>query len=41
MRFTEQGVFLDGHDAPAEREHGTKLGLDKLDAALRREPASA
>lgn len=28
--FTEQGVFLDGHDTPAQREEGTKLMLDKL-----------
>ncbi|OCT12955.1 polyketide cyclase [Paenibacillus pectinilyticus] len=28
--FTEQGVFLDGHDSPAQREHGTKEMLDKL-----------
>ena len=34
--FTEQGVFLDGHDTPAEREHGTRSLLEKLDAELRR-----
>lgn len=28
--FTEQGAFLDGHDTPAHREHGTRLGLDRL-----------
>lgn len=28
--YTEQGVFLDGHDTPEQREHGTKLMLDKL-----------
>jgi uncharacterized protein YndB with AHSA1/START domain len=39
--FTEQGVFLDGHDEPAQREAGTGGLLDKLDAELRREPARA
>ena len=39
--FTEQAVFLDGADSPAEREHGTRALLDNLDAALRREPAGA
>lgn len=28
--YTEQGVFLDGHDTPEQREHGTKVMLDKL-----------
>lgn len=32
--FTEQGVFLDGHDTPAQREHGTKEMLDKLGVQL-------
>ena len=32
--FTEQGVFLDGHDTPAQREHGTGEMLDKLGAQL-------
>lgn len=35
LTFTEQGVFLDGHDTPAEREHGTKALLDNLGEALR------
>ena len=39
--FTEQAVFLDGADTPAEREQGTRALLDNLDAALRREPATA
>ncbi len=34
MRYTEQGVFLDGIDTPAEREHGTGELLDKLGQAL-------
>jgi uncharacterized protein YndB with AHSA1/START domain len=39
--FTEQGAFLDGHDTPAQREHGTRSLLDKLDVALQREPENA
>lgn len=39
--FTEQAVFLDGADTAATREQGTRTLLDNLDAALRREPASA
>ena len=31
----EQGVFLDGLDAPAEREHGTNALLDALESHLR------
>ena len=34
--FTEQGAYLDGHDAPAERERGTRDLLDALGAELRR-----
>ena len=34
LLYTEQGVFLDGHDIPGQREHGTSLLLDKLGAAL-------
>lgn len=34
MTFTEQGVFLDGHDNAAQREYGTRLGLERLDALL-------
>ncbi len=30
LTYTEQGVFLDGHDTPEQREHGTKVMLDKL-----------
>lgn len=32
--FTEQGAFLDGYDDVAGREHGTRIGLDNLAAAL-------
>jgi uncharacterized protein YndB with AHSA1/START domain len=28
--FTEQGAFLDGHEAPAQREHGMGSLLDSL-----------
>ncbi|UJF33494.1 SRPBCC family protein [Paenibacillus hexagrammi] len=35
--FTEQGVYLDGHDTPAMREHGTKEMLDKLVELLEKE----
>lgn len=34
--YTEQGVFLDGHDNPAERERGTRVLLDHLEAELKR-----
>ena len=30
LTLTEQGVFLDGLDTPAEREHGTNAMLDAL-----------
>jgi uncharacterized protein YndB with AHSA1/START domain len=36
--FTEQAAFLDGHDSPAQREHGTREGLDKLAEGLQSEP---
>ena len=34
LTFTEQGVFLDGNDTPAIREHGTNELLNKLGDAL-------
>jgi uncharacterized protein YndB with AHSA1/START domain len=34
LRFTEQGVFLDGLDTPAEREHGSAVLLDSLGQTL-------
>jgi uncharacterized protein YndB with AHSA1/START domain len=34
LRYTEQGVFLDGEDTPEMRERGTREMLDKLGAAL-------
>jgi uncharacterized protein YndB with AHSA1/START domain len=40
LTFTEQAVFLDGLDTPAEREHGTGALLDKLGLELSREVVS-
>jgi uncharacterized protein YndB with AHSA1/START domain len=41
LTFTEQGAFLDGHDTPEQREHGTGTLLDALGKMiLEREPAS-
>jgi uncharacterized protein YndB with AHSA1/START domain len=34
LRYTEQGVFLDGEDKPELREQGTRELLDKLGQAL-------
>ena len=34
--YTEQGVFLDGHDNSGERERGTQELFDQLDAFLKR-----
>jgi len=34
MLYTEQAVYLDGGDKPADREHGTREELDKLGLAL-------
>ena len=34
LRYTEQGVFLDGEDKPELRERGTRELLDKLGEAL-------
>ena len=39
--YTEQGVFLDGLDSSAEREHGTRALLDALGALLQRTRARA
>jgi uncharacterized protein YndB with AHSA1/START domain len=35
LTLTEQGVFLDGLDTPAEREHGTGALMDSLGTVLR------
>jgi uncharacterized protein YndB with AHSA1/START domain len=34
LTMTEQGVFLDGHDTVAAREHGTRELIEKLAAAV-------
>jgi uncharacterized protein YndB with AHSA1/START domain len=34
--ITEQGVFLDGHDDPRMREHGTNVLIDQLEQSLQR-----
>jgi uncharacterized protein YndB with AHSA1/START domain len=34
LRLTEQGVFLDGHDTVAAREHGTRELIEKLAEAV-------
>jgi uncharacterized protein YndB with AHSA1/START domain len=41
LTYTEQGAFLDGHDTPDQREHGTGELLDALGAELRRQSANA
>ncbi len=41
LRYTEQGVFLDGMDTPQAREHGTREILDKLGEALAQGVAAA
>jgi uncharacterized protein YndB with AHSA1/START domain len=41
LTLTEQGVFLDGLDTPAEREHGTNVLMDALGAHLQGSGASA
>jgi uncharacterized protein YndB with AHSA1/START domain len=40
LRYTEQGVFLDGEDKPELREHGTMELLDKLGEALGQKAAT-
>ncbi|MBA4222177.1 SRPBCC family protein [Bosea sp. (in: a-proteobacteria)] len=35
--FTEQAVFLDGHDNPQMREQGTGIGFDRLAEELARQ----
>jgi len=32
--FTEQGTFFDGHDSPEQREHGTRILLERLGKSL-------
>jgi len=38
LKLTEQDAFLDGHDLPSAREHGTRELLEKLGTTLA-EPA--
>jgi uncharacterized protein YndB with AHSA1/START domain len=40
LRYTEQGVFLDGLDTEKAREHGTAEMLDKLGETLALEAAA-
>jgi uncharacterized protein YndB with AHSA1/START domain len=40
LRYTEQGVFLDGLDTPEAREHGTRELLEKLADAVARGAAA-
>jgi len=37
LKFADQGAYLDGHADPAEREAGSGVGLDNLEAMLRAE----
>jgi uncharacterized protein YndB with AHSA1/START domain len=39
--LTEYGAFLDGHDTPAQREHGTGELLDALGVELRRDSVNS
>jgi uncharacterized protein YndB with AHSA1/START domain len=41
MVMTEQGVFLDGHDIPANHQAGWNAMLDNLGEELRRDRAAA
>jgi uncharacterized protein YndB with AHSA1/START domain len=41
LTLTEQGVFLDGLDDPAEREHGTNVLMDTLGQRLAGEGAGS
>lgn len=41
LTLTEHGVYLDGLDTPAEREHGTNVLMDTLGAYVDSQGASA
>jgi uncharacterized protein YndB with AHSA1/START domain len=41
LLYTEQAVYLDGLDTPADREHGTRAEFEKLDAVLSNEQEEA
>ena len=34
--YTEQAVYLDGHDDAGAREHGTRALFDNLEASLKK-----
>jgi uncharacterized protein YndB with AHSA1/START domain len=34
LTYTEQGAYLDGHDGPGPREHGTRIALERIDETL-------
>jgi uncharacterized protein YndB with AHSA1/START domain len=34
LTYTEQGAYLDGHDGPGPREHGTRVALERITDAL-------
>ena len=34
LTYTEQGVYLDGHDGPGPREHGTRVVLERITETL-------
>ena len=38
--ITEQGVFLDGHDDPRSRAHGTGVLIDQMERSLQRPRSS-
>jgi uncharacterized protein YndB with AHSA1/START domain len=40
LTYTEQGAFLDGHDTPEAREHGTRELLDALGRVLETQSAA-
>jgi uncharacterized protein YndB with AHSA1/START domain len=39
--YTEQGAYFDGHDTPAQRQHGTAALLDALGTSLERATADS
>lgn len=41
LKFTDQGAYLDGLADPGEREAGSGVGLDNLEALLREERDAA
>ena len=40
LTYTEQGAFLDGHDTPEAREHGTRELLDAVGRVLETQSAA-